>query len=354
MFESFLSFRQYRVLQRTSPPKTLKNEIEQKTYDKSQAYGRAKAKFGALTGVFGIAQELATIYFDILPKMWDITGSWLSRYGIEGYKGEITHTLVFVLVYSVISMVINLPQSYYSNFVLEEKFGFNKQTPSLWAMDKIKGFALGCVFGAPVLSAFLAIIQKTGTKFFYYLWLFSMGVQVCAITIYPTLIQPLFNKLTPLEEGALRTSVEGLAKRLQFPLDKLYVIDGSKRSAHSNAYFYGLPWKKQIVIYDTLIEKSNVEEVTAVLGHELGHWKLGHVTKLFGLGQFQTFYLFALFSAFIKNASLYQSFGFVKEQPIFIGFLLFNYLLSPLSLVINFLMTIMTRTFEFQAGKYPS
>ena len=277
----------------------------------------------------------------------------MQRYGFDGYKGEISHTLVFMLVFSVISTIIGLPQSYYSNFVLEEKFGFNKQTPGLWVMDKIKGFGLGIVFGAPILSGFLAIIQKTGTSFFYYLWLFSMGVQVAAITIYPTLIQPLFNKLTPMETGELRSSVEKLAERLQFPLDKLYVIDGSKRSAHSNAYFYGLPWKKQIVIYDTLIEKSNVQEVTAVLGHELGHWSLGHVTKLFGLGQFQTFYIFALFSAFIKNRSLYQSFGFVKQQPIFIGFLLFNYVLGPLGMIVNLFMTIVTRTFEFQAGKDP-
>lgn len=298
-----------------------------------------------------MAQELATIHYDVLPKLWDLCGFWLSQYGVEGYKGEITHTLVFTLVYSIIGTFLSLPQSYYSNFVLEERFGFNKQTPGLWAMDKVKGFGLGCIFGAPILSGFLAIIQKTGTKFFYYLWLFTLVVQVCAITIYPTLIQPLFNKLTPLENGDLRSSVEDLARKLQFPLDKLYVIDGSKRSAHSNAYFYGLPWKKQIVIYDTLIEKSNVQEVTAVLGHELGHWKLGHVTRLFGLSQFQSFYVFALFSAFVNNRSLFQSFGFVKQQPILIGFLLFNHILGPLSMIINLFMTMVTRAFEFQAGK---
>ena len=140
-------------------------------------------------------------------------------------------------------------------------------------------------FGAPLLSGFLAIIQKTGNSFFYYLWLFSVGVQISAITIYPILILPFFNKLSPLEEGPLKTSVEALARRLQFPLKELYVIDGSKRSAHSNAYFYGLPWKKHIVIYDTLIEKSETEEVVAVLSHELGHWSLGHTTKLFGIAQ---------------------------------------------------------------------
>lgn len=195
------------------------------------------------------------------------------------------HTLIFFFTFNLITTVVNLPISYYSTFVLEEKFGFNKQTLKLWVTDMLKGQALMAAFGIPLLSGFLAIIQKTGNQFFFYLWLFSVGVQVAGITIYPILILPLFNKLAPLEEGPLKTSVEALARRLQFPLKELYVIDGSKRSAHSNAYFYGLPWKKHIVIYDTLIEKSETEEVVAVLSHELGHWSLGHTTKLFGIAQ---------------------------------------------------------------------
>ena len=201
------------------------------------------------------------------------------------YGGEIVHTLIFFFTFNIITTILNLPISYYSTFVLEENFGFNKQTVKLWITDMLKGQGLMIVFGAPLLSAFLAIVQKTGNRFFYYLWLFGVGVQVFTITIYPIVILPLFNKLSPLEEGPLKTGVEGLAKRLQFPLKELYVIDGSKRSAHSNAYFYGLPWKKHIVIYDTLIEKSETEEVVAVLSHELGHWSLSHTTKLFGIAQ---------------------------------------------------------------------
>jgi STE24 endopeptidase len=169
--------------------------------------------------------------------------------------------------------------------VLEEKFGFNKQTPKLFVMDMLKGQMLAFVLTPPILAGFLAIVQKAGDNFFYYLWLFGAGLQVFMITVYPITILPLFNKLSPLQPGALKTGVEGLANRLKFPLHELYVIDGSKRSAHSNAYFFGLPWKKHIVIYDTLIEKSETEEVVAVLAHELGHWSLGHTTKLFGISQ---------------------------------------------------------------------
>ena len=250
----------------------------------------------------------------------------------------------------LISTVMSLPFDWYGTFVLEEKFGFNKSTLKLWIVDILKNQALMVVFGVPLLSGFLAIIQKTGNQFFYYLWLFTIIVSVFAITIYPIFIQPLFNKLSPLEEGSLKTGVEDLAKKLKFPLKELYVIDGSKRSSHSNAYFYGLPWKKHIVIYDTLIEKNETEEVVAVLAHELGHWSMGHTTKLLGISQFHMFYIFALFSVFINNRSLYQSFGFHKELPIIIGFILFSDALAPMDVVVKLLMNILSRTFEFQAG----
>lgn len=238
-----------------------------------------------VSSLYGQLQNYSIIYYDALPRLWSLTGVWLVRYFPAAYTGEIMHTLVFFFTFNIITTVLNLPISYYSTFILEEKFGFNKQTLRLWVTDLLKGQALMAAFGAPLLSGFLTIIQKTGNGFFYYLWLFSVGVQICAITIYPILILPFFNKLSPLQEGQLKTSVEALAKRLQFPLKELYVLDGSKRSAHSNAYFYGLPWKKHIVIYDTLIEKSEIEEVVAVLSHELGHWSLGHTTKLFGINQ---------------------------------------------------------------------
>ncbi|MCJ1455572.1 hypothetical protein MMC28_005927 [Mycoblastus sanguinarius] len=351
-FEVFLSLRQYKILQQTKPPKALEGEVSQEVFDKSQAYGRAKAKFGFVSSLYGQVQNYGIIYYDLLPKLWGLTGVWLTQYVPAKYSGEIVHTLIFFFTFNIITTVLNLPIAYYSTFVLEEKFGFNKQTLKLWIVDMIKGQALMVVFGAPLLSGFLAIIQKTGNSFFYYLWLFSIVVQLFAITIYPIFILPLFNKLSPLEEGSLKTGVEGLAKRLEFPLKELYVIDGSKRSAHSNAYFYGLPWKKHIVIYDTLIEKSETEEVVAVLGHELGHWSLGHTTKLFGIAQFHMFYIFALFSVFINNRSLYQSFGFHKEFPIIIGFILFSDALAPMDTVVKLLMNVLSRNFEFQADEF--
>lgn len=209
----------------------------------------------------------------------------MTQYLPERFSGEITQTLVFFFTFNIVSTLLSLPTSYYSTFVLEEKFGFNKQTMKLWITDMLKGQLLSVVLGAPIISGLLKIVQQTGTSFFYYLWIFGICVQLFAITIYPIAILPLFNKLSPLEPGALKTGVENLATKLNFPLKELHVIDGSKRSAHSNAYFYGLPWNKHIVVYDTLIEKSEPEEVVAVLSHELGHWSLNHTTKLFGIAQ---------------------------------------------------------------------
>lgn len=272
-------------MKKTKPPKVLEQEISQETYDKSQAYGRAKAKFQFVNGIWGQVTNIAFIHFDVLPKIWSWTGDLLLRFAPARFSGEITHSIAFVLAFTIIHQLLSLPASVYNTFVLEEKFGFNKQTPQLFVTDLIKSLGLTFVLTPPILAAFLAIIQKTGDQFFYYLWMFGAGLQVVMITIWPIVIMPLFNKLTPLEPGKLKTGVEALAAKLKFPLNELYVIDGSKRSAHSNAYFFGMPWKKHIVIYDTLIEKSETQEVVAVLAHELGHWSLGHTTRLFGISQ---------------------------------------------------------------------
>ncbi|KFZ20107.1 hypothetical protein V502_03363 [Pseudogymnoascus sp. VKM F-4520 (FW-2644)] len=352
LFESYLSVRQYQVLKNTRPPKVLANEVSQEVFDKSQAYGRAKAQFSFVSSLYGQIQNTAFIYYDILPKLWTLTGSWLLQFAPTRFSGEISHSIVFVLTFIIIQQVLSLPTSIYSTFVLEEKFGFNKQTPKVFVTDILKSQMLAFILAPPILAGFLKIVQKTGNQFFYYLWLFGAALQVFMITVYPITILPLFNKLSPLDPGALKTGVERLAERLNFPLKELYVIDGSKRSAHSNAYFFGLPWKKHIVIYDTLIEKSETEEVVAVLAHELGHWSLGHTTRLFAISQVHFFYIFSLFSVFINNKSLYRSFGFHSEMPIIIGFILFSDALAPMDTVIKLLMNILSRRYEFQADEF--
>jgi len=351
--ENLLLWRQYGVLKRTTRPKALTAEIDQETFDKSQAYGRAKAKFNFFSSVFGIVTKLAIIHYDVWPKVWSFVGSRIiSAYAPERFSGEITHSLTFFFLFGLIDTIIELPLSYYHHFVMEEKFGFNKMTIGLWLMDKVKGQLLTIAIGTPLGAGILKIIRDSGPNFFYYLWLFVLTFSLVAVTVYPIVIVPLFNKLTPLEPGKLKDSIDALAKKLKFPLGELSVIDGSKRSSHSNAYFTGLPWKKKIVIYDTLLEQSNDREVEAVLAHELGHWSMSHTTKLLAISQFHVFYTFALFSAFVRNKSMYKSFGFYNEMPVLVGFMLFNEVFGPTDSIVKLFMNIITRTFEFQADNF--
>ncbi|CCX14243.1 Similar to CAAX prenyl protease 1; acc. no. P47154 [Pyronema omphalodes CBS 100304] len=352
LLETWLSYRQHKKLQETKVPKALEGVVEKEVYDKSQAYGRAKSNFSFVTSLFGQAINIATIHYDILPKLWGITGLWVAANAPARFSGALSHSIVFFVAFTLASNVVNLPLQYYKNFVLEEKFGFNKQTKSLFFVDTIKTQFLIVALGSPILAGFLKIINMFGNNFFYYVWLFTLGVQTFMITAYPIFILPMFNKLTPLEDGKLKTEVEALAAKLNFPLKHLYVIDGSKRSAHSNAYFYGLPWSKHIVIFDTLIEKSEISEVVAVLAHELGHWKEGHTTKQFGVSQAYCFWLFTMFSVFINNKSLYASFGFHDSMPTLIGFLLFNDILTPVDTVLKLLMNVMSRKFEYEADAF--
>ncbi|CCJ30223.1 unnamed protein product [Pneumocystis jirovecii] len=330
-FEQFLMLRQYKKLKEKKPPITLENIIDQETFDKSQTYSRVKTKFGFIVELYGLIQKMLIIKYDVLPKLYAYVQSLINRFFSEKNSGEIMYSLFFFFILNISVLILNLPTSIYSTFVLEERFGFNKQTPSLFITDLLKSQILLIVIGGPVLFVFLKIVAYFGQIFFYYLWLFVLVFQIVMILIYPAFIQPLFNKLTPLPEGELKTKVENLASELKFPLKKIYVIDGSKRSAHSNAYFFGLPWNKHIVIYDTLIGKLETVEIVAILAHELGHWALYHVSKMLIIAQVHIFFVFMLFSVFIQNTSLYYSFGFYSDMPILIGFVLYNDILTPIN-----------------------
>lgn len=351
--EQFLALRQFRKLHEKHVPKALTGVIDQPTFDKSQDYGRAKARFAFFSGAFSLLENAAILSFDLMPKLWYWSGDFLRHYATARFSGFISQSIVFTFAFMWANTLVNLPLGLYKTFVLEERFGFNKQTLGLFFADMLKAQALGLAIGTPVLAAFLKIIDYFGKLFFFYLWAFTLAFQVVMITVYPIFIQPLFNKLTPLPAGGLRTKVEKLAASLGFPLKHLYVIDGSKRSAHSNAYFYGLPWAKHIVLFDTLIEQSTEDEVVAVLAHELGHWKLSHTSKLLAISQIHLFGIFALFSAFIANASVYRSFGFAKgHMPILVGFLLYNDVLQPLDAVLTLLMNMLSRRHEYEADAF--
>lgn len=356
-FEVWLYQRQTRCYDRPRPPSELASHLSQDTFDKAQRYGRDKTAYSLTKAIFNQLVAWGIISTRLYARAWAWTGKWMDSLGVASNR-MITHSILWMVTLTVISSVPSLPWDYYYTFVLEERHGFNKSTVRLWISDQLKTWALLAIIGLPLLAAFLRIIEWAGRSFVPWLMLFLISVQLVLQIVYPTFIQPLFNKLTPLPEGDLRVRVEKLAGQLDFPLKHLYVIDGSKRSGHSNAYFYGLPWSKYIVIYDTLMEKSSPAEVEAVLGHELGHWYFTHPTKLLLIAQSHLLFTLTVFSIFIHNQSLFASFGFdprlatASPQPIVIGFMLFQLVLDPLDTVVKFLLNALTRKYEYQADEF--
>lgn len=342
-------------MKKKSPPASLKAEISQENFDKSQDYSRAKQRFSWVYSSFSLVQELVEIKYNFMAKYWNLSSIILNSISpfLPGFAGGvITKSLIFVLSSTIIKTIIDLPFDYYSHFVLEEKYGFNKMSVKLWISDVFKEILVASAIGGPVIGALLKIIEVYGDKFIYYATGLLLFFTLLLQTIYPTVIAPLFNKFTTLEDGELKTAIEDLAKKQNFPLTKLYKVDGSKRSSHSNAYFVGLPWSKQIVLFDTLIDHSSTEEVVAVLAHEIGHWQLYHLPKMMLYSQASLFFTLSLFNGFINNKSLYNAFGFYKEYPIIIGFSLFAYLFQPISALTSFSTNLLSRKHEYEADAY--
>ncbi|KAG2734607.1 hypothetical protein G9P44_002613 [Scheffersomyces stipitis] len=354
VFDTYLKYRQYMVLQQKSIPASIKAEIDPNDFQKSTDYNIAKLKLSVFTNTYYLFQRLFIIRTNIFNSLWQTTGLFMSRaipFLPQFMKGTITHSLFFYTTISLISEVIDLPFSYYLDFVVEEKFGFNNQTFGLWLRDHIVAFALNTVIVNGVLSGLLKIFEIYGESFIIYATGFLVAVSLAVFSLSP-FFGRLFNKYTPLQDEDLKRQIEKLASKLNFPKTNIFVIDGSTRSSHSNAYFIGLPWYKEIVIYDTLIEKQTSEGVVAVLAHELGHWKLNHVPKLMVIQILEFIQIFGLFGAFIDNKSLYSSFGFTENQPAIVGLVLFWIIKEPISTSTRFVTNIFSRTFEYQADEF--
>ncbi|VDC05236.1 unnamed protein product [Peniophora sp. CBMAI 1063] len=356
IFESYLLIRQFPLYNKTAPPPALADHFTPEVFAKSQTYGRDKAKFSFVSTIYkqliDTVQLASGLYY---PWAWSASGSALQLFGY-GPEYQISQSVIFVFLITFTSMIPTLPLSIYQTFWLEAEHGFNKTTPTLYITDMVKGWALGLVLGTPLLTAFLYIFEWAGDRFLPWLMALLFGFQMLMVVIFPTFIQPLFNKLSPLEPGELKSRIEGLATKLKFPLKHLYEIDGSKRSSHSNAYFYGLPWSKHIVIFDTLIKQSKPDEVEAVLAHELGHWYFQHPSKLLIVSQIHIFAILAAFPAFRHSTLLLRSFGFPPEvaanPPPIISFLLYQMVLTPLEATVGMAMNAVSRRYEYQADKF--
>ncbi|KAK6804574.1 hypothetical protein RDI58_002358 [Solanum bulbocastanum] len=351
IFESYLDVRQHAAHKLPTLPKPLVGVISQEKFEKSRAYSLDKSYFHFIHEFVTILMDSSILYFRILPWFWKRSGEFLVYLGLNA-ENEIFHTLSFLAGVMVWSQITDLPFSLYSTFVIEARHGFNKQTVWLYFRDMIKGIALSIVIGPPIVAAIIVIVQKGGPYLAIYLWGFMLILSLVMMTIYPVLIAPLFNKFTPLPQGELRVKIENLASSLKFPLKKLFVVDGSTRSSHSNAYMYGFFKNKRIVLYDTLIQQcKNDEEIVAVIAHELGHWKLNHTMYSFIAVQILTFLQFGGYTLVRNSKDLFQSFGF-DTQPVLIGLIIFQHTVIPLQHLVSFGLNLVSRAFEFQADAF--
>ncbi|KAJ0008983.1 hypothetical protein NQD34_016398, partial [Periophthalmus magnuspinnatus] len=386
LWEAYLAYRQRKMYRLTTHvPQELGKIMDSETFEKSRLYQLDKSNFSFWSGLYSETEGTLILLFGGIPFLWDIAGSFTAHFGF-GPEYEITQSLVFLTLATLFSAVTGLPWSLYNTFVIEEKHGFNQQVyAGLLFKDAVKKFFVTQCILLPVTSLLLYIIKIGGDYFFIYAWLFTLGVSLILVTIYADYIAPLFDKFTPLPEGELKNDIESMAKSISFPLTKVYVVEGSKRSSHSNAYFYGFFKNKRIVLFDTLLEDysplnktgesethqpecneedtklkpknkkqgCNNPEILAVLGHELGHWKLGHTVKNIVISQMNSFLCFSLFAVLIGRKELFVAFGFTHSQPTLIGLMIiFQFIFSPYNELLSFCLTVLSRRFEFQADAF--
>ncbi len=342
IFENILD---YLNLKNLSPeiPEEAEGIYDAEKYKKSQEYYRVNHNFSMLTGFISLAMILIMLFLNGFA----FVDSAVRKYT----ENPILMALLFFGILGLASDIIRLPFSIYETFVIEEKFGFNKTTVKTFIIDKIKGYLLAMIIGGGLLAVITWIYQSTGIYFWLFTWAVISLVTVFITMFYTTIFVPLFNKLTPLPDGELRTAIENYCVKAGFKLKNLFVLDASKRSAKSNAYFSGLGSKKTIVLYDTLIEKHSIEELVAVLAHEIGHYKMKHTLTGTIQGILQTGLMLFIMSLLLGNPELSKALGAVQGS-FHLDILAFGLLYSPLSMILGIISNIISRKHEFQADAF--
>lgn len=324
-------------------PPELAGLYDAEKYRTSQRYFLDNLRFGWVTGSFSLLIMLCMLFFGGFA----LADRFASAYG----QSEVVISLIFFGVLALSFDILQTPFSLYHTFVIEERYGFNKTTPKTWITDKVKGWLLGAVIGGGLLALVILFYQWTGKNFWIYAWGIVVVFMVFLTMFYSDLIVPLFNKQTPLEEGVLRDKIFELCRTTGYQLDQVYVIDGSKRSTKSNAYFSGLGPKKRIVLYDTLIQDLEPDEIVAVLAHEIGHYRKKHTLKSMVVSILQTGITLYLLSLFIDSPALSQALG-VEEPSFHVGLIAFGLIFSPVSMVLGIGMNIFSRKNEFEADRF--
>jgi STE24 endopeptidase len=312
-------------------------------YARSQEYTRARTRFHLLESTVGLAALLV---------FWFAGGFRWADELVRGLGFSAVPTgLLFIGLLALGSAALGLPFRIYSTFVVEEQFGFNRTTPRTFLLDLAKSLAIAIAFGAPLLALILLFFERAGSYAWVYCWIAAAVFALLAQVVYPTWILPWFNRLVPLPEGELRTAILRYAEGVGFPLAGVYVIDGSRRSTRANAFFAGLGRRRRIALFDTLVERHPVSELVAVLAHEVGHYKRGHIPKMLTLAVLHFGLLFYLLSVVLVSPALHRAF-YVEEPSVASGLVFFGLLYTPVELVLSVALNALSRRHEYQADRF--
>ena len=341
----YLSHRQvsYVSSHRGKVPESFADKISLEDHQKAADYTTAKVRFG----------RLPLFYEVMLLLIWTLGGGleWLNQFVLSYELDPIFTGIAVILSFTFISGMLDLPFSIYSTFVLEEKFGFNRTTIKTFIADIFKGSLLGLVLGVPLLYVVLWLMQQAGEQWWIYTWLVISGFSLFMMWVYPTWIAPIFNKFEPLEEGETLNRITSLLERCGFSSNGIFVIDGSKRSSHGNAYFSGFGRNKRIVFFDTLLKMLNDDELEAVLAHELGHFKKKHIIKGMIISFTTTLVGLAILAWLMKAEWFYTSLG-ISQPSTYMALLLFTLILPVFTFALQPLLSIFSRKNEFEADAF--
>jgi STE24 endopeptidase len=324
-------------------PEPFQGVYDNEQYQKSQDYLRYNTKFDWISSSFHLLLFIGFWFaggFNLLDQ-------WVKDFS----RGPVITGIIYLSILIAVRMVLDIPFTVYQTFVIEERFGFNKTTWQTFVVDRLKGLVLSSLIGIPLLAAILSFFEYAGLNAWWYCWLVVTLFTLLLQFIAPTWIMPLFNKFIPLEDGELKSAIMSYAKKIKFPLDNVFMMDGSKRSAKSNAFFTGFGRHKRIVLFDTLMKQTTVSELVAILAHEMGHFKKKHILITTCIGIVHTGILFFLLSLFLSLPALFEAF-FMQEASIYAGMLFFSMLYSPVEFFLGIAMQIFSRHNEYQADRF--
>ena len=330
-------------------PPTFHEFIDETTYRRSVDYTLAKSRFGDIANLFDAVLLIAVLFSGVLP--------WAFGRFSQSFGTSIWTMAGFLFATGIALSILALPFAWYAQFKLEERFGFNTTTMKTWMLDRLKGFLLAVLLGFPLLTLVLKLIEWTGATWWLWAAAVVIAFQLLLLLIAPAIIMPLFNKFTPLPEGTLRERLLALAQRTDFPTRSIEVMDGSKRSRHSNAFFTGFGRFRKIVLFDTLIAQLTEAELESVLAHEIGHYKKRHVMKLLGVSVAGVFVAFAAIAWLARQEWFYRAFGFQYQAGftaanVAPAILLFGLLAGTVSFWLSPLIHIWSRRLEYEADRF--